>query len=379
MLRKRLLLPLLGVTAVALYYLATRPVPIAVELATVAQGTVAARVSNTRAGTIKACRRATITPSVPGQVARLLVHKGDEVLAGDLLMELWNDDLQAALKLANSQALAAQAKVDEACLQADTAAREAQRQSTLFGRGMTPEETRDKARSTAAALAAACTAAKASGQVSQDSIAQAEAALERTRLRAPFDGVVAEINGEPGEYVTPSPPGIPTPPAVDLIQPGCLYLSAPIDEVDAPQVQHCMAAEVSLDAFGERRFAAQVRRIAPYVQDYEKQARTVEVEVQFTDPDETAELLPGYSADVEIITQQHDATLFIPAEALVEGKQVYLYDPASSTLSVREVTVGLRNWQRVEITAGLKAGDQVVSSVGRAGVEAGALVTPESP
>ena len=52
--------------------------------------------------------------------------------------------------------------------------------------------------------------------------------LDQATLRAPFAGVVAEINGEPGEVVTPSPPGIPTPPAVDLIDDQCLYVEAPI-------------------------------------------------------------------------------------------------------------------------------------------------------
>ena len=64
-------------------------------------------------------------------------------------------------------------------------------------------------------------------------------------LTAPFDGVVAEVNAELGEYVTPSPPGIPTPPAVDLIDDRCLYVTAPIDEVDAPEIRTGMPAPFS--------------------------------------------------------------------------------------------------------------------------------------
>lgn len=69
--------------------------------------------------------------------------------------------------------------------------------------------------------------------------------LEQTTLRAPFAGVVAEINGELGEFVTPSPPGIPTPPAVDLIDDSCLYVEAPIDEVDAARVHPGTAVRIS--------------------------------------------------------------------------------------------------------------------------------------
>ena len=79
--------------------------------------------------------------------------------------------------------------------------------------------------------------------------ARARAALDKTRLTAPFGGTVAEINGELGEFVTPSPIGVPTPPAVDLIDTTSLYVSAPIDEVDAPDIRADMAAHISLDAF----------------------------------------------------------------------------------------------------------------------------------
>ena len=82
----------------------------------------------------------------------------------------------------------------------------------------------------------------------------ATARLERTLLRAPFDGVIAEINGELGEFVTPSPVGIPTPPTVDLIDSTCLYISAPIDEVDAPAVRIGQQALITMDAFPGRKF-----------------------------------------------------------------------------------------------------------------------------
>ena len=67
-------------------------------------------------------------------------------------------------------------------------------------------------------------------------------------LRAPFDGIVAEFNGKGGEYLTPSPPGIQTLPAVDLIDDSCIYVNAPIDEVDAVRLKLGMSARITLDA-----------------------------------------------------------------------------------------------------------------------------------
>ncbi|GIS40229.1 MAG: hypothetical protein Ct9H90mP13_00750 [Pseudomonadota bacterium] len=64
-----------------------------------------------------------------------------------------------------------------------------------------------------------------------------ESILERTMLIAPFDGIVAEIEGKLGEYVTPSPVGVATKPTLDLIDNSFLYIKAPIDEIDAPDVR----------------------------------------------------------------------------------------------------------------------------------------------
>jgi HlyD family secretion protein len=87
--------------------------------------------------------------------------------------------------------------------------------------------------------------------------------LEKTRLIAPFDGVIAQINGELNEYLTPSPPGIATLPAVDLIDNSCFYVEAPIDEVDAPSIRLGMSARVSLDSYGKRRFEGRFEESLP--------------------------------------------------------------------------------------------------------------------
>ena len=132
-------------------------------------------------------------------------------------------------------------------------------------------------------------------------MAAARATQKRTVLRAPFAGVVARITGEVGEFTTPSPPGIPTPPAVDLIDDSCLYVTAPIDEVDVARVRVGQRASITIDAIPGRRFPGRVRRVAPYVVDFEKQARTVDVEMEFLNPEDVKALLVGYSADAEII------------------------------------------------------------------------------
>lgn len=357
--------------ALAIGVLASRPDPIEVETATVSRGPVAETVTNTRAGTIKACQRARLAPPSGGQIARLPVKKGDRVQAGQVLLELWNDDIRAELSLAERDAVAMHARAEEACVTATVSQRESDRLAKLVARSLVSIDTADKAKGEADSRAAACRATTQNIKVAEARIEQAKASMERSLLRAPFAGVVAEINGEIGEFVTPSPVGIPTPPAVDVVDTSCIYVTAPIDEVDAPRIREGMPARVSLDAFRDRTFAARVRRVAPYVLDVEKQARTVEIEAELQDI-QSVTLLPGYSADVEVILQERADVLRVPTRSLVDGKRVYVYDAAAGRVHARDVQTGLRNWEYVEITNGVAEGELVVTTVDREGVVEGA-------
>ena len=355
------------------YWLREEPVP--VTLATVDRGRIERTIANTRAGTVKACQRARIAPATGGRIETLAVREGDRVEAGQLLLELWNLDLSAQLKLVEREHVSAIARADEACVLADVAEREAERLVRLRKQGVVSEENYDRAAADAMARRAACRATQAAVGVGEAQIDVARAALERTILRAPFRGIVAEVNGEVGEFVTPSPVGIPTPPTVDLIETGCAYVSAPIDEVDAAGVRVGMPARVTLDAYPGRSFAGRVRRIAPYVVDVEKQARTVDVEVEFADAADTENLLIGYSADIEVVLDTRDDRLRVPTESLLEGKRVLVL--GDGTLESREVKTGIANWQFTEIAGGVEAGERVVLSVGREGVHDGAAAVPD--
>ncbi len=355
----------------------SRPKPIAVQLAEIGHGKVEASIANTRAGTVEACQRTKMSPIIGGRIVYLGVKEGDHVKKGQVLMRLWNDDQRAQTGVAQKQVETASKHVKEVCAQADNAVREADRSSRLRARGFISEGAEDKARSEAESRKAACAAARAevgqaSAQVNLSTVQQ-----RRTELVAPFDGVIAEIVGELGEYTTPSPPGVATPPAIDLIDPTCLYIKAPMDEVDAPKMRVGQIARVTLDAFHGQIFPAHVRRVAPYVQAVEKQARTVDVEASLDRPADIPRMLVGYSADLEIVLDSHDNVLRVPTSALMEGGRVLRYLPESGKLEEVQLKTGIANWEFTEVLDGLKAGDRVVLSLEREGVKAGALVRPE--
>jgi len=243
-------------------------------------------------------------------------------------------------------------------------------------RELTSEEAVDNAVTTARSQQQACEVSRDQESVAKAQLALQQALLERTQLRAPFDGVIAEINGEVGEYVTPSPPGVATPPAIDLIDYSCLYVTAPIDEIDASQVQIGLPVLVTLDAFRGREFAGEVVRIAPYVTDIEKQARTVEVEVQLAESPEEVVLLVGYSADITVILQRKDGVLRIPTESILPGNQVWVLDKDDHRLQLRTLETGIGNWTYTEVIKGINEDELVVRSPDATGIAEGAEAVP---
>ena len=317
-------------------------------------------VSNTRAGTIDACRRSKMSPAMGGQIATLAVEEGDMVKKDQILLELWNKETKARVK-------AAERSADQTCIISAKAQRDADRSNELFSKGLASEEAKEAAVTNAESGLAACNAAKAQVEVTK-------ASLERTQLIAPFGGIVAEIEGELGEYVTPSPVGVATKPTLDLIDNTCIYIKAPIDEIDAPEVVAGLKSRITMDAFGQKEFPATVRRVAQYVLDLEKQARTVEIEAVFDNPQEF--LLPGYSADITIIVDTSEETLSIPSQAVMGGNSVYLIN-SDGTISEKEIEVGLSNWQVTEVLSGLTVDDQIVLSIDRKGLEDGVKVSVE--
>ncbi|AXS80791.1 efflux RND transporter periplasmic adaptor subunit [Dechloromonas sp. HYN0024] len=355
----------------------TRPKPVPVVLKEAATGKVEATLANTRAGTVEACLRTKLSTIIGGRIEYLGVKEGDKVKKGQLLLKLWNDDQQANAALAQTQITLSAKRSEEACIAASNAEKEATRQSELRQKGFVSTSKEEAARTDAEVRRASCNTAKAD-------IAQAEAKLKATRveqgriaLYAPFAGTVAKIVGELGEYSTPSPPGVPTPPAIDLIDDTCLYVKAPMDEVDAPKVQVGQSVRITLDALPGKVLPGKVRRVAPYVSAVEKQARTVDIEVDFDQPAAAGKLLVGYSADVEIILNGRDNVLRIPTAAIQEGGKVLVFNADSGKLEERPIKTGLSNWEYTEVVAGLSAGERFVTSLDKDGVKAGAKVTPD--
>jgi HlyD family secretion protein len=355
----------------------SRPKPIPVVVTEVGRGIVEASIANTRAGTVESCQRTKMSTIIGGRIEILAVKEGDRVKKGQLLMQIWHDDIKAQERLARAALETSRKRVVEACTLADSAEREVKRQKELHRQGFISANAIDVAQSAADARAASCATAKSDIAHAEASLNVARVQQGRTTLIAPFDGTVAKIVGEVGEYSTPSPPGVPTPPAIDLIDESCVYVKAPMDEIDAPKIQVGQFVRITLDALPGKAFPGKVRRIAPYVSAVEKQARTVDIEATLDNPEAAGRLLVGYSADVEVVLDTRKDVLRVPTSALLEGGRVLAVD-ADNRLVERKLKTGLANWEYTEIVDGLAQGDRIVTSLDRTGVKAGTRVTIEN-
>jgi HlyD family secretion protein len=340
------------------------PEPIPVRTTTVARGTIDSTVTNSKAGTIRARQRAHLSTEIGGRIVEITHREGGVVAQGELLLLLNDSTLRAQENQALEAIRAADAHYQEMCITRDKARREYDRKHQLAAQNIVSEDLLDQLLHVYQAAKAGCDAADAERQKVRASRAGAAANLDKVSIYAPFAGVIAEVDAEVGEWVTPSAAGI-----IDLINRESLYISAPMDEIDSGRIGLGLPVRVTVDSRPDEIFLGRVTRIAPYVLDIEAQNRTVEIEVELDDTEISSSLLPGTSADVEVILQTLENAPRIPTTALFQNNRVFVVE--DDVLVEREIETGLRNWDYVEVQSGLEEGEVVVTSLDRVEVEDG--------
>jgi len=359
-----------GVVLLRLTVLRPQPVPVTVQR--VETGRVEDTVVNSRAGTVQSRRRSEMSPGIPGLVVEIPTRKGTRVKRGDVLIRLDDREHVAQTELAQRALEAARAVADQARLEAAQADRDWKRAQELARDQVVSETVLDLGRTRALTTQAVVVATEARIQEAEAALDAARATLAKTVITAPFDGVVLDVTTEVGEWISPSPPGVPIPPVLDLIDPEALYLSAPIDEADVARIRVGLPVRITLDAFRGQSFAGTLTYVSSFVETRQEQNRTLRVEAEFADRTLPANLLPGLSADLEVILDARDDVLRVPTYALLENSRVLVVQ--DDRLVEQKVTTGLHNWSHTEITSGLSPGDSVVVSLDRPEVRAGARV-----
>jgi HlyD family secretion protein len=371
-LKPLLIVAVLGGVAVTLRLTVLRPKPVPVTVRRVETGRVEDTVVNSRAGTVQSRLRSEISPGIAGLVVEIPARKGARVKKGDVLLRLNDVEQKAQTQLALRALDAARAVAEQARLEANYAEWQWKRTKELASHQVVSDTALELDHTRFLTAKAALTAAEARAQEAEASLETARATLEKTVITAPFDGVVLDVTTEVGEWISPSPPGVPIPPVLDLIDPNALYVSAPIDEADVARIRKGLPVRITLDAFRGRSLKGTLSYLSSFVETRQEQNRTLRVEAIFEETQLPPNLLPGLSADIEVILDTRESVLRIPTYALLENNRVLVVQ--NGKLEEKKVITGLHNWSFTEITAGLTAGEQVVVSLDRPEIKAGAQV-----
>lgn len=311
---------------------------------------------------------ARIGAEITGVVAQRHVREGDEVQAGDLLISLGADELQAqyeqaqiALTQLHEQLYPqAQQSLREARLAWHQAEREAGRRARLAEQDMFSQEQAEQAMHLAQTRQAALVRAElaeqalrpggSEEQLLQQRLRSARASLDKTQIGAPFAGKVQTRNVEPGDQVQPGKV------LLELSRADGLEIIAAIDEKHIAPLQLGQQAVVIADAWPGHQLAAKVSFIAPAV---DESSGTLDVHLQVDDEQQLLRL--GMTVSVTVFTAYKEQALSVPKDYVLSGNngwQVLVLE--NGRAQPRTVQTGLQAGTRIELVDGVQAGDWLV-------------------
>ena len=356
----------------------SRERPIEVEIATVSSrqaGTQAAVLNAT--GYVTARRRATVSSKITGKVVQVNIEEGMAVREGQVLARLDDETQRASVALAEAQTEAARRNVNESEVRLNEARINLARLTKLVGVGYSTAAEVDAARAAADSLDARIRASREQVRVAERQVALERTNLDSTIIRAPFAGVVISKDAQPGEMVSPvsagggfTRTGIGT-----IVDMRSLEIEVDVNESYINRVKPEQAVTAVLDAYPDFQIPARVITTIPSA---DRQKATVLVRIGFMELD--PRILPDMGVKVTFLRDSEDAApaarpvTLVPKGAIkTDGKQSYAFVVVNDRVDRRAITTGGADGDRVEVIAGLNAGDRVVVSP-PAELSAGTLV-----
>ncbi len=287
-------------------------------------------------GTVEAVHQATLSAQTSGRVAEVLFDVNDFVEAGSVLVRFTNTEQKAAL----DQALANLEAAEAAYKQAEA---EYRRIKDVFERKLVSKSEMDRVTSQR-------DAARARLKAAESAVKSARQQYEYTIVRAPYAGIVTKRFIEPGESVNPGQP----------LMAG-LSLDRLRVQVDVPQsmiapVRQHKEAEIWLDEVGSRTLKGERVIIFPFA---DPASKTFRVRVDL--PQAETGLFPGEFVKTAFVTDTVERILIPWSAVMVRSElvSVYVMDD-NGRVTLRQVRVGKRHGERVEVLSGLKAGERLV-------------------
>ncbi|MGZ5079877.1 MAG: efflux RND transporter periplasmic adaptor subunit [Usitatibacter sp.] len=288
-------------------------------------------------GSVQPERKADLRAEVPAMVLKVLKENGDSVRRGDLLVQL--DDTAIRDGLASAEA------ASRAAAQAfDQAGRQFERMKTLRGSGMASAQQLDDAEGRRNAAQSDLEAAKAR-------VVLARQQMQRTEVRAPFDGIVSDRKVSAGDTAQVGKE------MLKVIDPSSMRFEAMVSSDSVGMVEPGQAVHFRVNGYGDQEFAGKVRRVNPAAN---VTTRQVEVLVDFVG--EKQPKLAGLYAEGRLETESH-TSLTIPATAVVrDGDAASAFRVKDNKLQKVILEIGERDARSGDyvVKGGLAEGDQVV-------------------
>lgn len=332
--------------------------PFVVEVEPVQLGDVEKMITNSRAGDVRTRHQALISPESPGRILKIMAREGAQVVSGDVLFCLDDREWSLSHQESVSGLALARAHLLQATAILERAAGDLTRAARLKRGDQISREEYDRIRLEHEGLKAARQAAEAGVREAQDRVDRARYNLERCVVRAPFSGSISQRWHEEGEWAVPGDP------VLELVSVDDLYVTVDIDETDMGELRPGYRARVYCDPWKGVAFTGEVIRVSSKLRMEERQNRTLETEIRLDPWDrESYNLLPGISADAEILLKTHADVVRIPAHAVLEGQRAWFL--VGGEVVERTLTLGLRNWEWVEVLSGADVGDLVITSLGQ--------------
>ena len=363
-----LLAALLAAIGASAWWWLSRERPVEVQTATVSVRQAGAQASVLNAsGYVTARRRATVSSKITGKVVQVNIEEGMTVREGQVLARLDDETHRAAVALAEAQAEAARRNVNESEVRLVEARLNLERVSKLVQVGYSTAAEVDAARASVDSLEARIRAAREQVRVAERQVALERTNLDSTIIRAPFDGVAISKDAQPGEMVSPvsagggfTRTGIGT-----IVDMRSLEIEVDVNESYINRVRPDQPVTAVLDAYPDWQIPARVITTVPAA---DRQKATVLVRIAFMQLD--PRILPDMGVKVTFLREEDEGAsaaarpvALVPKAALrTEGKQTYAFVVANGVADRRAVTTGGTDGDRIEVIAGLNAGERVIVS-----------------
>jgi membrane fusion protein, multidrug efflux system len=296
--------------------------PVPVEAVGVEVGTITDEVS--AIGTLRSNESVIIRPELAGRIAGIHFSEGEPTPVGALLFALDDDIYQAELTEAEASLLLAR--------------RNYERAAELYTKGAGTARGRDEA--------------EAALQTDRARVALAKARLDKTRIAAPFEGILGLRQVSIGDYVTPGQD------LVNLENIDPIKVEFRVPERFLPGLAKGQGLRVSVDAFPGRTFEGEVYALNPRVDSV---GRSIAIRARVPNSDRV--LRPGLFARVNLTTEVRKDALIVPDQAIVpRGEERFVFKVVDGKAVMAKVVLGQRRTGRVEIVEGLEPGDMVVTA-----------------